>query len=112
MAGPSGKTKASIAAPANPKLRLDKWLFAARFFKSRELASALIEEGHLRLNGQPCAKPAHGVGAGDVLTFRARRAGAADPCFGHLAAARPCQRGAEMLYLDLDQSAANPTDLT
>ena len=51
------------------KLRLDKWLFQARFFKSRGLAAAMITLGHLRINGQPCRKPGHGVAAGDVLTF-------------------------------------------
>jgi len=50
-------------------MRLDKWLAQARFFKRRELASEMISEGHLRLNGQHCAKPAHGIQAGDVLTF-------------------------------------------
>ena len=52
-----------------PKLRLDTWLFQARFFKSRGLAAEVIEGGHLRLNGQPCGKPGHGVAVGDVLTF-------------------------------------------
>ena len=66
MVGPAAQTK---SPPAQPKLRLDKWLFVARFFKSREMASTLVAEGHLRLNGQPCAKPAHGVAVGDVLTF-------------------------------------------
>ena len=52
-----------------PKLRLDTWLFQARFFRSRGLAAEVIGAGHLRLNGQPCGKPGHGVGVGDVLTF-------------------------------------------
>ena len=52
-----------------PKLRLDTWLFRARFFKSRALAAEVVEAGHLRLNSQPCSKPGHGVGVGDVLTF-------------------------------------------
>ena len=50
-------------------MRLDKWLAQARFFKRRELASEMVTEGHLRLNGQHCAKPGHGISAGDVLTF-------------------------------------------
>jgi ribosome-associated heat shock protein Hsp15 len=48
---------------------LDKWLWAARFFKSRVLAADLVASGHLRLNSQPCRKSAHGVHLGDVLTF-------------------------------------------
>ena len=50
-------------------MRLDKWLAQARFFKKRELASDMVSEGHLRLNGQHCAKPGHGITPGDVLTF-------------------------------------------
>ena len=50
-------------------IRLDKWLFHARFLKSRALASDLIGEGRVRVNGQPTDKPARPVGTGDVLTF-------------------------------------------
>ncbi len=101
MAGPSAKPKPFAAPVAPPKLRLDKWLFAARFFKSRELASAHVSEGHLRLNGQPCAKPAHGVGVGDVLTFvqrgrvRVIRISALSPRRGPAVVA-------QSLYVDLD----------
>jgi ribosome-associated heat shock protein Hsp15 len=52
-----------------PRFRLDKWLFQARFFRSREAAATVVTEGHLRLNGQHCLKPGHVVGVGDVLTF-------------------------------------------
>ncbi len=65
MAGPSGKVDPGV----QPKLRLDKWLFHARFFKSRDLAQDCVESGHLRLNAQRCKKPGHGVVVGDVLTF-------------------------------------------
>jgi len=51
------------------RIRLDKWLWQARFFKSRTLAAEVVAAGRVRLNGQPVAKPAHGVGPGDVLTF-------------------------------------------
>lgn len=52
-----------------PRHRLDKFLFQARFFKTRALAVEVVEDGHLRINGQPCHKPGHGVAVGDVLTF-------------------------------------------
>ena len=52
-----------------PKDRLDKWLFHARFFKTRSLAAEQIEKGRIRINGQRCKKPGHAVRAGDVLTF-------------------------------------------
>lgn len=55
------------------QIRLDKWLWQARFFKSRTLATAFVADGHLRLNGQPMAKAAHPVQAGDVLTFASGR---------------------------------------
>ncbi|MEO6298362.1 MAG: RNA-binding S4 domain-containing protein [Paracoccaceae bacterium] len=52
-----------------PKLRLDKWLFHARFFRTRAVATEVVEEGHCRINSQRCGKPGHGVAVGDVLTF-------------------------------------------
>ncbi|WP_375173125.1 RNA-binding S4 domain-containing protein [Pseudooceanicola sp.] len=51
------------------KFRLDKWLWQARFVKSRSLAAGLVTGGHVRVNGNRAAKPAHGVQPGDVLTF-------------------------------------------
>jgi len=51
------------------RLRLDKWLWHARFFRTRTLAAAEVAAGHVRLNGTRVAKPAQAVGPGDVLTF-------------------------------------------
>ena len=50
-------------------LRIDKWLWFARFFKSRTLAAKVCAGGRLRLNGEPIGKAHQGVKAGDVLTF-------------------------------------------
>ena len=50
-------------------LRLDKWLWFARFVKSRSLASKLVGAGNMRVNGAPTQKAHHAVKAGDVLTF-------------------------------------------
>lgn len=55
--------------PDAGRIRLDKWLWQARFFKSRALSADVVTGGHLRLNGQPVTKPAQAVGPGDVLTF-------------------------------------------
>ncbi len=65
MSGPGAKPD----TPVQPKLRLDKWLHQARFFKGRDLAAEMIAEGHLRINRQHCLKPGHAVSPGDVLTF-------------------------------------------
>ncbi len=50
-------------------LRLDKWLWFARFVKSRSLATRLVGAGNMRVNGAPTQKAHHAVKAGDVLTF-------------------------------------------
>ncbi len=47
-------------------VRMDKWLWAARFFKTRALASRSCELGRIQSNGQP-AKPAREVRIGDML---------------------------------------------
>ncbi len=51
------------------KLRLDKWLWYARFFKSRTLASKICETGRIRVNSDSISKARYGVRPGDVLTF-------------------------------------------
>lgn len=50
-------------------MRADKWLWHARFFKTRGLAASLITSGHLRVNSGKVHKPAQAVRPGDVLTF-------------------------------------------
>jgi ribosome-associated heat shock protein Hsp15 len=47
-------------------VRIDKWLWAARFFKTRSLATDAVDAGKVRLNGDRI-KPARGVKAGDTL---------------------------------------------
>ena len=51
------------------KVRLDKWLWAARFYKTRSLSAEEIDKGRVRLNGQ-LAKPSRDVKPGDVLEIR------------------------------------------
>ena len=55
--------------PQSTRVRLDKWLWAARFYKTRSLSSEEIEKGRVRLNGQ-LAKPSKEVKAGDTLELR------------------------------------------
>ena len=58
-------TQADTAA-----LRLDKWLWYARFFKSRSLATAFCNAGKLRIDGVIVKKAHHQVKPGEVLTFQ------------------------------------------
>jgi ribosome-associated heat shock protein Hsp15 len=51
------------------KLRIDKWLWAARFYKTRSLAVEEIDKGRVQVNGQE-AKPAREVKAGDSVVLR------------------------------------------
>ena len=55
--------------PANAAMRLDKWLWCARFFKSRAMAARYCAETGLRVNGAPVLKPHYAIRPGDVLTF-------------------------------------------
>ena len=91
-----------------PKLRLDKWLWAARFFKSRDLAVEVIERGHVRINGQKCRKPGHGVGQGDVLTF-AQAGNIRVVRVTTMAAQRGSATDAQQLYHDLEQTSPDAT---
>ena len=55
-----------IANEPQAALRIDKWLWAARFFKTRSLATAAIHAGHVKLNGTT-VKPARDLHPGDTL---------------------------------------------
>jgi ribosome-associated heat shock protein Hsp15 len=50
-------------------MRVDKWLWAARFYKTRSIAAAAVEGGHVELNGER-AKPAKQIRIGDELRIR------------------------------------------
>jgi len=50
-------------------IRIDKWLWFARFFKSRTLAARMVAEGHVRVNRERVTKSHGGIRPGDVLTF-------------------------------------------
>jgi ribosome-associated heat shock protein Hsp15 len=50
-------------------VRIDKWLWYARFCKTRSIAQEKAEGGRIRLNGQRIEKASAGVRVGDVLTL-------------------------------------------
>jgi ribosome-associated heat shock protein Hsp15 len=49
--------------------RLDKWLWFARFARTRPVAVRLVEDGHVRVEGRRIENAAHGLKLGDVLTL-------------------------------------------
>ncbi len=51
------------------KLRIDKWLWAARFFKTRSLARTEVDKGRVQVNGA-AAKPAREIKPGDSVQWR------------------------------------------
>ena len=60
---------AEFAPTEGATQRVDRWLWCARFVKSRTLAQRLIAEGRVRAAGRVVAKPHHALKPGDVLTF-------------------------------------------
>ncbi|MBC9904403.1 RNA-binding S4 domain-containing protein [Achromobacter xylosoxidans] len=86
------------------KIRLDKWLWAARFYKTRSLAVQEIGKGRVLVNDQP-AKPAREVAPGDLVTVRKE-----DPALHVRVMAISGVRGpapvARQLYEETPESAA------
>lgn len=90
-----------------PTLRLDKWLWHARFARTRSLAAKLVSAARFRINGNPIEKAHHAVRPGDVLTF---------PLGPHIriikVLALGARRGpapeARLLYEDLDPPKPKP----
>ncbi|MGH7845318.1 MAG: RNA-binding S4 domain-containing protein [Candidatus Binatia bacterium] len=87
---------------ADQQVRLDKWLWAARFFKTRNLAAIAVTRGKIHVNGFR-AKPARHVQVGDCLQITHGRF----DCV--VVRALPKQRGpaarANLLYQETEESA-------
>ena len=89
-------------------LRLDKWLWHARFARTRSLAAKLVAGARFRINGNPTDKAHHAVRPGDVLTF---------PLGPHIRVIKVLALGtrrgpapeARLLYDDLDPPKSTPT---
>ena len=90
-------------------MRLDKWLWAARFFKTRTLAVEAVTGGRVSINHEH-AKPAKDVKVGDLLAIRR-------PPFEHVVAVKALsdKRGpaaeAALLYEETEESRARRTVL-
>ena len=50
-------------------MRVDKWLWQARFFKTRSLSAKVVSAGKVRVNGDLISKPSYTLKQGDMLTF-------------------------------------------
>ena len=61
-----------ISTEPGAKLRIDKWLWAARFFKTRSLAADAVEKGRVRIGGAN-VKPAKDVRVGDLVEIEIER---------------------------------------
>lgn len=82
------------------KIRLDRWLFHVRIFKTRTLAADRIQSGGIRVNGAPCNKPSRLIGAGDRVTVATGTRSYAYECVAPGDRRGPASE-ARTLYLDL-----------
>ena len=87
---------------ADGTVRLDKWLWAARFYKTRSLATAAISAGDVRV-ARERVKPARDVKAGDELQIR-RGDDVIDVVVRELSSARGPAPVAQRLYEETDES--------
>lgn len=88
--------------PSDDKVRLDKWLWAARFFKTRSLAAEAVSGGKVHVN-EARVKPAHVVKLGETLSIRRGPYEYIVVVTG-LARERGPARQAALLYEETDQS--------
>jgi ribosome-associated heat shock protein Hsp15 len=86
------------------RIRFDKWLWAARFYRTRSLAAQAIDAGQARLNGER-TKPAHGIRAGDTVSIR-REGIVQDVAVTSLSDRRGPASAAALLYRETEASAA------
>ena len=85
-------------------LRIDKWLWCARFFKTRSLATQAIHGGHVKLNGYT-VKPARDLRVGDVLDIAIGEVKWTVAVCGLNDQRRPASE-AQLLYAETPESSA------
>ena len=93
---------------SDSRLRIDKWLWAARFFKTRSLAAQAVESGKVRLDGDR-VKPAKTLRVGDELTIHIGRLEWVVAVRG-LSAQRRSAPEAQLLYEEREESRARRAD--
>jgi ribosome-associated heat shock protein Hsp15 len=93
--------------------RLDKWLWHARVVRTRSAAAALIESGHVRVNGERARAPSRVVRAGDVVTVALDQTVRVLKVAG-FAERRGSAEAARALFIDLEPEAMRtaPNDPT
>lgn len=98
-----------LPAGAVERVRLDKWLWRARFFRTRTLAATAVSGGRVRVNGARMRKPGHALKPGDVLTI-SHGGRASVVCVREAGLRRGPASEARALYEDLtDQTSAHST---
>lgn len=94
----------NVSFEPDARLRIDKWLWCARFFKTRSLAAEAVERGRVQVNGQPC-KNSREVKPGDTIVLEAYQQRWEIVVKG-IAAARGPAPIAQMLYAESEESQA------
>ena len=100
----SNRAEAAQDAALESRVRVDKWLWAARFYKTRSLAAQAVEAGQVRLNDER-VKPAHAVKIGDAIAVR-KRGTVWDVRVTGIADRRGSAQEAALLYRETAESVA------
>ena len=98
-----------VIKAGSTSVRLDKWLWYARFFKTRSLATKVILSSKLRINGEVTSKPHRQAQIGQVLTF-AQGSHIRVIRIDDIGNRRGPAAEAKLLYTDLDPPEARKTD--
>jgi ribosome-associated heat shock protein Hsp15 len=97
-----------VTDEARERVRMDKWLWAARFYKTRRLATEACDAGHIRV-GENDAKPGRAVNVGEVILI-VKEALKWEVRVLALSAQRGPAAKAQLLYTELDESKKRRDD--